>query len=159
MKTLTNFGDFTKICSRIYIPLLQHSVQKAVKCYSVKWLVSPRWWWKFQIIFEEGYSIGTFQNHRRLPECRNNHFEEGFIKILKINKCFHRSKPNFNFYNPHNKKIINHRRMYRKYWFDFWDLQKKYSSHDTIPLNEKFPSYLTGRLDLLAPGFSRSITC
>jgi hypothetical protein len=32
--------------------------------------------------FEKGYSI-TFQNHRRLPQCRNNHFEEGFSKDLE----------------------------------------------------------------------------
>jgi hypothetical protein len=25
--------------------------------------------------------------------------------------------------------------MYKKYWFDFYDLQKIYSSRDTIPLN------------------------
>jgi hypothetical protein len=29
------------------------------------------------------------KDHRRLP---HKHFEEGFNKIFKINKCFHRSK-------------------------------------------------------------------
>jgi hypothetical protein len=28
-------------------------------------------------MFEAGYGI-SFQDHRRLPECRNKHFEEGF---------------------------------------------------------------------------------
>jgi hypothetical protein len=33
--------------------------------------------------FEAGYFI-TFQNHRRLPDWRNKHFEEGFGKDLQI---------------------------------------------------------------------------
>ncbi len=74
MKTLSNFGDFTESHSRIYISLLRYS-----------W--SRRWCWKSQIIFEVGYGI-TVQNRRRLPECRNNHCEEGFSKDPKKSKCF-----------------------------------------------------------------------
>jgi hypothetical protein len=36
------------------------------------------------------------------------------------------------------ERYKNYRRVYRKYGFDFYDLQKNYSSRDTIPLKVHF---------------------
>jgi hypothetical protein len=59
---------------------------------------------------------------------------EGFLQLVSV---FIEASQNFIFYFLYNKaakkfKICQH--IYRKYWFDFEDLQKNYSSRDTIPL-------------------------
>jgi hypothetical protein len=48
---------------------------------SVYFSISQRLRWKIQKKFEVGYGI-TFQNHRRLPECRTKHSKEGSKTLL-----------------------------------------------------------------------------
>jgi hypothetical protein len=83
--------------------------------------------------FEEGYGI-TFQNYRWRPECLNNHFKEGLSKDLKISKCSHRNKPKLFLLFPHQKAAKNNLKTIGACAesTDLMDLQKNYSSRDTI---------------------------
>jgi hypothetical protein len=37
----------------------------------------------FRVFYHHLLLLNSLQNHRRLPECRNKHFEEGFNKDLQ----------------------------------------------------------------------------
>jgi hypothetical protein len=49
----------------------------------------------------------NLQNQRRLPECRNKHFEEVLSKDLKILSVFIETSKNMNFHFLHNKASKN----------------------------------------------------
>jgi hypothetical protein len=94
MKTLTNSGDFTGSCTRICLTLAAAPQRELESSMPLKKpsanhlpVISKR---NTETRFEtfEFFTIisglwSNFQNHRRLPECRNKHFEEGFSKDLQ----------------------------------------------------------------------------
>ncbi len=62
------------------------------------------------------------------------------VKYIELVSIFKEASRNFKstFQDIEDaKNSKNHRRMNRKYWFDFEGLQKNYSSRDTVPLRRK----------------------
>jgi hypothetical protein len=96
MKTLTNLGDYTESRSRIHIPFLQHSGSRLFYIMFRKLAMML----EIQIIFEE---VLLFKTTSGILNAATTILRRVSSKNLKISKCFHINKPNFNFYFLHNK--------------------------------------------------------